>query len=117
MVQVVTQTADNESKALNLPKNLPPCGRCENGEHHLCNVERVTPIVISHMAIIFLHAQQPPTKHLVVNVEAFDEVKVEEHPKTSFEGVVVVQIQVIKGEVMQLEICRRRDFESLMTKK
>lgn len=79
MIQVVTQTANHQSKALNLSEHLPPLRRRENRKHHLSDVERVTPVVISHMPIVLLHAQQPSTQHLVVNVEALDEVQVEEH--------------------------------------
>lgn len=70
MIQVVTKTANHQSKALNLTKHFPPLGRRENREHHLSDVERMSPVVISHVTIVLLDAQQPSTEHLVVDVKA-----------------------------------------------
>lgn len=43
-----------------------------NGEHHLGDVERVPPIVIRDVPVVFLNRQQPPAQHLVVHVKPFD---------------------------------------------
>lgn len=104
MIQVVTQTANHKSKALDFPEELPPLSRCENGKHHLRHVERVTPIVISNVSVVLLDAQQPPTEHLVVDVEALDQIQIEEHSQTSFKSAIIIQIQVVKCEVVQLKV-------------
>lgn len=51
----------------------------QNGEHHLGDVERVTPVMVSNMSIIFLHAQQPSAQHFVVDVKALHEIQLQEH--------------------------------------
>lgn len=112
----MTQTANYESKALNLPKHLPPLCRRQNCEHHLRDIERVSPVVVSNVSIVLLDTQQPPTKHLVVNVELFYKVEVEEHPETSFEGAVVIQAEIVKSKIMQFEISCRWNFQVLMEK-
>lgn len=106
MIEVMTQTANHQSKALNLAKHLPPLRRCEYGEHHLSDVECMTPVVISNVSIILLHAQQPPAEHLVVDVKALDQIQIEEHSEAGFEGAVVVQVKIVEGEVVQLEVSR-----------
>lgn len=64
----------------------------------------MSPVVISHIAIVLLHAQQPPAQHLVVDVEARHQVQVQEHAETRLEGVVVVQVEIVEGEVVELEV-------------
>lgn len=86
----MAETTNHKSKALNFPEDLPPLGRCQNGEHHLSDVESMSPVVIGHVAIVFLHAQQPSTEHLVVDVETLDKIQVEEHPHTCLESAVIV---------------------------
>lgn len=113
MVKVVTQTANHQSKALNLSEHLPPLRRRQNGEHHLGDVECMTPVVVSNVSIILLHAQQPPAKHFVVDVESLDQIQIEEHSQAGLEGAVIVQIQIVEGEVVQLEVGRRWDFQIL----
>lgn len=113
VVQVVTQTANYKRKALELAEHLPPLRRREDGEHHLRDVERVPPVVVGDVPVVLLHAQQPAAEHLVVDVEALDEVQVEEHPETSFERSVVIQVKVVECEVVKLEVRRGWDFEAL----
>lgn len=66
----------------------------------------MTPVVISNVSIILLHAQQPPAEHLIVDVKALDQIQVEEHSEAGFEGAVVVQVKIVEGEVVQLEVSR-----------
>jgi hypothetical protein len=113
MVQIVTKTANDESKALNFPENLPPLSRRQNRKHHLRDVECVPPIVISNIPVVFLDTQQPTTQHFVIDVEAFDEVEIEKHSKTSLQCTVIVQAEIVEGEVMQLEVSCRGDFQLL----
>lgn len=105
MVQVVTQAANYQSKTLNLTENFPPLCLSQDSKHHLSDVESVSPVVISHIPVVFLHAQQPPAEHFIINVKSFHQIKVEEHPETCFEGAIVIQIQVIECKVVELEIC------------
>ena len=46
-------------KYLNLAKVVPPCGGGEDGEHELADVEGVSPVVIIHLPVVFLHCAQP----------------------------------------------------------
>ena len=40
----------------------------EHGEHGLADVERVPPVVVLHRPVVLLHAQDPPTQILKVNI-------------------------------------------------
>lgn len=42
---------------------------CDYGEHHLGNVECVPPIVVRHVAVVLLDAEQPTAKNIVLDVE------------------------------------------------
>lgn len=99
-----------------LSSYLPPLCRCQDGKHHLSDIKSMTPIVISNVSVILLHAQQPPTKHLIVDMKAFDQVQVEEHPETSLKCAIIVQIQVIKMEIVKLKVRWWRYFETLLMK-
>lgn len=67
----------------------------------------MSPIVISHIAIVFLDTEQPTTEDIIVNVEAFDKVEIEEHSKASGESIVVLHSYVIELEVVKVKVCRR----------
>ena len=53
------QALENPGKYLNLSKVVPPCGGGEDGEHQLADVEGVPPVVVVHLAVVFLHCAQP----------------------------------------------------------
>lgn len=52
----------------------------------------MSPVVISYVSVVLLDAQQPAAKHLIVNVKALNQIQVEEHSETCFEGAIIVQI-------------------------
>lgn len=51
----------------------------EYGEHHLCDIEGVPPVVVRNVTVIFFHAQKPSAKDFVVNVKPFDEIQIKKH--------------------------------------
>lgn len=67
----------------------------QNWEHHLGNVERVTPIMISNVTVIFLHTQQPSAQHLVFNVKSLNEIQFQKYSETrlkwnSYEYIFII---------------------------
>lgn len=81
MVQVVAEAGDDQGEAFDLPEDLPPLRRGQDGEHHLGDVEGVPPVVVGDVSVVLFDGEQPPAQDFVFDVEAFDEVQVEEHPQ------------------------------------
>ena len=50
---------EKPDKYLNLAKVVPPGGGGEDGEHQLADVEGVSPVVVVHLPVVFLHCAQP----------------------------------------------------------
>lgn len=50
-----------------------------NGEHHLCNIESMTPVMISDVSIILFHAQQPTAQHLIINMKTLNKIQLQKH--------------------------------------
>ncbi len=73
---------------------------CQNGEHHLGDVESVTPVMVGHQAVVFAHAQQPPGQRDELDVEPLDQVEVDEHPDARFQRVFVRQPHVVEVVVV-----------------
>lgn len=48
-------------------------------EHHLGDVKRMSPIVVSNVPVVLLHTQQPATQYFVVYVKPLDKVHVQKH--------------------------------------
>lgn len=44
------------------------------GEHHLRNIERMPPIMISYIAVVLLHTQKPSAKYCIIYMEPFGKV-------------------------------------------
>lgn len=91
-------------------------GRREDGEHHLGDVEGMSPVVVRHVSVVLLHAQQPPAEHLVVNVKPLHQIQVQEHPQTSLQRVVIVHFDVIEAEIVELEEGSRWHFVRAQSK-
>lgn len=72
VIQIMTQTANNQCKALEFTKYFPPLGGRQNGKHHLGNIECMPPIMISNIPIVLFYTQQPSTQYFVFNVKSFD---------------------------------------------
>ena len=53
---------EKPGKYLNLAKVVPPRGGGEDGEHQLADVEGVSPVVVVHLPVVFLHCAQPSDK-------------------------------------------------------
>ena len=56
------QALEKPGKYLNLAKVVPPGGGGEDGEHQLADVEGVSPVVVVHLPVVFLHCAQPSGK-------------------------------------------------------
>lgn len=41
----------------------------DDDEHHLRDIEGVSPVMVSHVSVVLLDAQQPPAQRRVVDVE------------------------------------------------
>lgn len=61
----------------------------DDGKHHLGDVKGVSPIVVRHVAVILLHAQQPAAEDLVFDVEPADKIQVEKHPQASLHSTAL----------------------------
>ena len=64
-----------------LSQLFPPLSTGYHSEHHLRDVEGVTPVVVGHVAIVLLDGGQPAAEDRVVDVEPAGEVQVDEHPE------------------------------------
>lgn len=85
----------------------------QNSKHHLSHVKGVSPVVIRDVPIVFLDAQQPTAKHLVIDVETFDEVQIEEHSETRGESFVIFHVYIVELEIVQLKMRGRRYSQTL----
>lgn len=47
-----------------------------DGEHHLSDVKGVPPIMVSHVAVVLLDAQQPSTENFVIDVKSLDQIQI-----------------------------------------
>lgn len=74
----------------------------------------MSPIVIRNVPIVFLHAQQPAAKYVVIDMEPLDKVQVEEHPEARGERLVILHVYVVEFEIVQLKVRRRRDSQTLL---
>lgn len=77
------------------------------------DVERVTPIVVRDVSIIFFHAEQPAAKNVVIDVETFDEIEIQKHSETRRQRFVVLHVYVVEFEIVQLKMRRRRHSQAL----
>ncbi len=68
--------------ATNLSEFLPPVSRGHGGEHHLCDVKGMAPVVIRNRSVIFPDADEPPAEDGVVDMEPPQEVEVNKHPQS-----------------------------------
>lgn len=68
------------------------------------HIEGVSPVVVGYISVVLFDAEQPPTQHGVLYVEALHKVQIQEHAETGGEGVVIVQVDVVEGQVVQLEV-------------
>ena len=57
-------------------------GGGDHSKHGLGNIEGMSPIVVSDIAIILLDGADPTTKDAIINVETMNEVQIDEHPKS-----------------------------------
>ena len=74
---------------------------------HLSNLERVPPIMISHLgAVVLFHRQQPATKSLVLKFELSRQSEVLEHPQGGFEGVHILHLEVGEAEHLKSQLQR-----------
>jgi hypothetical protein len=48
----------------------------------LGDVKGVPPIMVRHVAVILLDAQQPSTKNFIVDVKSLDQIQIEKHSQT-----------------------------------
>ena len=70
---------DSRNPCSYLSHFLPPLSASYHSEHHLRDVERVTPVVIGDVTVVLLDAGQPPAQDSVVDVEPAREVQIDEH--------------------------------------
>ena len=60
VVEIVRQTAHDQSQLLYILQVFGDLGRVlEYGEHTLSHVERVAPVVVLDVSVVFAHSQQP----------------------------------------------------------
>lgn len=64
VVQIVTETRHQQSQHLQVAHEPLHLARFEHGEHRLGHVQGVPPIVVLHRAVVFFHAEDPPTEDL-----------------------------------------------------
>lgn len=63
----------------------------DDGKHHLGHVEGVPPVVVRHVAVVFLDGEQPAAQDVVLDMEASHEVQVDEHAQTGLAVVVTLR--------------------------
>ena len=103
------------------------CGTyCDHAEHGMRHVERVPPVVVRHVAVVLLDAEQPPTQHLreqttlgwlntgvegesylVGDRELFGEVEIMEHAQTQTQRAVVVEQTVVEEVIVNIHNATR----------
>lgn len=66
----------------------------QNGKHHLCHIEGMSPIVIGHIAIILLDTEQPTAKHFVINMETFHKVEIQKHAQTGLQSIDMLILHI-----------------------
>ena len=69
----------------------------KDGKHHLCNIKCMSPVVIQHGTIVFSHTENPLAQHFVINVKAFDEIKINKHANARFDHLIFVEAKVIES--------------------
>lgn len=70
MIEIVAETCHKQAKYFQVSHKSLHFAGFHHGEHRLGDIQGVSPIVVFHWTVIFLHAENPTTEHLPHNIRS-----------------------------------------------